>query len=213
MSMPWSSHSKAIASATSHVWLQNTDRGSEIITYVPMAVNKLRGQVTDLPRIFGYDYYYVAGQSSAVDENGMYIPEREIDPSPAYLSLASSQDYYYVIENTSERLVNTLRFGDVRRYMTLNGITINDSTFAVNRKFQRANIPVYRIPAKWPTTTATSPRSLIRCCAPLFPSSPKRTSLVTSSTTSASTPTAVATPWEPSLPISLTPRCRSASMR
>jgi hypothetical protein len=123
-----------------------TDRGSEIITYVPMAVNKLRGQVTDLPRIFGYDYYYVAGQSSAVDENGMYIPEREIDPSPAYLSLASSQDYYYVIENTSERLVNTLRFGDVRRYMTLNGITINDSTFAVNRKFQRANIPVYRIP-------------------------------------------------------------------
>ena len=123
-----------------------SDRGDLVVTYVPMAVNKLRGEVTDLPRIFGYDYYYVAGQSSAVDENGMYIPEREIDPSPAYLSLANSQDYYYVIENTSERLVNTLRFGDVRRYNALLSVTRSDSTFAVNRKFMRANIPLYRIP-------------------------------------------------------------------
>lgn len=76
---------------------------SDVITYVPMAVNRLNGQTTDLPRLFGYDFYTtevkVEQQGSMTmisNYDKIYLLEREIDPSPSYLSLSGSQDYYYV---------------------------------------------------------------------------------------------------------------------
>ena len=118
---------------------------SDIITYVPMAVNKLRGAVTDLPRLFGFDYYYT-GSTSATDDNGIYIEEREIDPSQAYFNLSNAQTFYYVPQSatTDRDNVKELTIGDLRRFVTLQSATINDSSFYVNQKIETANIPIYR---------------------------------------------------------------------
>ncbi len=116
-----------------------------IITYVPMAVNKLRGEVTDLPRLFGYDYYYT-GSTSATEDNSVYLREREIDPSQEYFDLTSAQTFYYVPQSatTDRDNVRELPLGDLRRFMTLYSVTRDDSTFYVNEKIVSGNIPIYR---------------------------------------------------------------------
>ncbi|MBQ9654942.1 MAG: RagB/SusD family nutrient uptake outer membrane protein [Prevotella sp.] len=127
---------------------------NDVITYVPMAVNRLNGETTDLPRLFGYDFYTtdvkVTEQGALTFVQGydnIYILEREIDPSPAYLSLAASQDYYYVPESatTDAGNVKTLTaLGDLRRYQTLSYVTKNDSSYYEMSKYEGANIPIYR---------------------------------------------------------------------
>lgn len=127
---------------------------NDVITYVPMAVNRLNGQTTDLPRLFGYDFYTteveVEQQGSTImvsNYDKIYLLEREIDPSPSYLSLSGSQDYYYVPQSatTDAGNVNTLpAVGDLRRYNTFSYITLGDSAFNEMVKYEGGNIPIYR---------------------------------------------------------------------
>ena len=127
---------------------------SDVITYVPMAVNRLNGQTTDLPRLFGYDFYTtevkVEQQGSMTmisNYDKIYLLEREIDPSQSYLSLSGSQDYYYVPQSatTDAGNVNTLpAVGDLRRYNTFSYITLGDSAFNEMVKYEGGNIPIYR---------------------------------------------------------------------
>ena len=123
---------------------------ADIITYVPMAVNNLNGFTTDLPRLFGYDFYtnessYVVSSGRAV--SSLYLLEREIDASQAYLDLASKQSYYYVPSTaiTDNGNVKSVDLGDLRRYSTLQTyISKEDSMFNEMMKFEGANIPIYR---------------------------------------------------------------------
>ena len=117
---------------------------TDIVTYVPMAVNRLKGTVTDLPRLFGYDYYSTEASSSR--STVMYLLERQIDASETYDRLASAQVYYYVPTSaTTDNIVKTTDVvGDLRRSETLQYVTKNDSSFNVMTKFNEANIPVYR---------------------------------------------------------------------
>ena len=123
---------------------------SDIITYVPMAVNNLNGLTTDLPRLFGYDFYtnessYVATGGRAV--SSLYLLEREIDASQSYLDLASKQNYYYVPSTavTDNGNVKSVDLGDLRRYSTLSShVSKEDSLFNEMVKFEGANIPIYR---------------------------------------------------------------------
>lgn len=70
---------------------------SEVISYIPMAVNYTRGQTTDVPSIFGYDYYasdykqYSKYQLYAVAEN----EEVQVQPSDEYMTMAKTAPYYY----------------------------------------------------------------------------------------------------------------------
>lgn len=121
----------------------------DIITYVPMGVNKLRGTITNLPRLFGYDFYatettYTLSGGNIV--SSIYLLDREIDASQQYLDLANAQEYYYVPQSDqSGRTIKTIStIGDMRRYETLNSHTQGDSLFYTMYKFQSANIPVYR---------------------------------------------------------------------
>ena len=117
---------------------------NDIITYIPLAANKLRGIVTELPRYFGYDFYSTTGGSASSDDR--YLLERQIDASSSYIALSDAQDYYYTPTGSEggSTIVRTAELGDLRRYITMRQVAKNDSSFAVMTKFSSANIPIYR---------------------------------------------------------------------
>ena len=122
----------------------NVTSTNDIVTYIPMAANRMRGAVTELPHYFGYDFYSTT--SGSASSNSRYLVERQIDASPAYLALNNAQEYYYTpTEPTGgSTIVRTAELGDLRRYYTMRQVTRDDSTFAVMTKFTSANIPIYR---------------------------------------------------------------------
>ena len=117
---------------------------TDIVTYIPMAANRLRGAVTELPRYFGYDFYSTTGGSSG--SNTRYLLERQIDASASYVAMSDAQDYYYtpVVSKETTDEVRTVSLGDLRRLVTMRQTSKNDSTYAVMVKFNSANIPLYR---------------------------------------------------------------------
>ncbi len=116
---------------------------NDIITYIPLAANQLRGITTSLPKYFGYDFYSTTGGLASSSER--YLLERQIDASESYQALSAAQDYYYLsAKPTGSSDVHVSEVGDLRRYITLNQATKGDSSFAVMVKFNNANIPVYR---------------------------------------------------------------------
>ena len=123
---------------------------NDVITYIPMAVNRQKGTTTELPRLFGYNYYTTETQTAEVGNitiitGDIYLQEREIDPSQPYLSLAGAQSFYYEPQSsTTGNIIKSLNLGDLRQYATLNYLTKNDSSFTEMRKFESGNIPVYR---------------------------------------------------------------------
>ena len=123
---------------------------NDVITYIPMAVNRQKGTTTELPRLFGYNYYTTETQTAEVGNitiitGDIYLQEREIDPSQPYLALAGAQSFYYEPQSsTTGNIIKSLNLGDLRQYATLNYLTKNDSSFTEMRKFESGNIPVYR---------------------------------------------------------------------
>lgn len=53
----------------------------DIITYIPMSVNRLRGTVTRVPELFGYNYYITPG----ADED-LFVKNMQIAPSQTYMT-------------------------------------------------------------------------------------------------------------------------------
>lgn len=129
----------------------NMNNPAECITYVPMAVNKLEGTVSDLSRLFGYNLFY-----SAELGNGRYIEDHELDASQAYLDLASSQDYYCIYNGENGRIGLKLKIGDMRRYASLDRQTSEAdenadpeeetaiSNYFTMNKYYGANVFIYR---------------------------------------------------------------------
>ena len=118
------------------------DNPTDVITYVPMAVNKLKGQTSDLPRLFGYDLYTT--EASSAFSSNMYVLEREIDASQTYTDFATSLPYYYKPQSATEEIKQVDQVGDCRRYEMLKFISKDDSTFYEMRKYERGNIFIYR---------------------------------------------------------------------
>ena len=118
---------------------------NDIITYIPLAANKLRGLTIELPRYFGYDFYSTTGGTASSDAR--YLLERQIDASSAFTSLAEAQDYYYTAGSATggSTVVQTADLGDMRRLATLRQVARDDSLFYVMTKFNSANVPIYRM--------------------------------------------------------------------
>ena len=122
----------------------NITNSNDIITYIPMAANILRGAVTELPRYFGYDFYSTTGGSASSNER--YLLERQVDASPSYIALSDAQEYYYTptAATGGSTIVRTAELGDLRRLMTMRQVAKDDSVYSVMIKFNSANIPIYR---------------------------------------------------------------------
>ena len=117
---------------------------NDVITFIPLAANRLRGHVTELPRYFGYDFYSTTGGSASSDAR--YLLERQIDPSESYIALSDAQEYYYTPSGSTggNTIVRTAELGDLRRLVTMRQVARDDSLFSVMTKFTSANIPIYR---------------------------------------------------------------------
>lgn len=118
------------------------------VSYIPMATNRLNGKTTDLPRLFGYNYYTA---SSTTDS--LYLDEVQIQPSNAYNKSANNSYYYYYSNNAS--LTGTAeaykRFlgGDARRWARQNMVNKADTlTYYVNT-YKDANITLWRVTTVW----------------------------------------------------------------
>lgn len=123
----------------------STSNPRDIVTYIPMASNQLRGVTTELPRYFGYDFYSTTSGSTSSSER--YLLERQIDASPAYYQLSQNQVWYYLPRSSSSsgsKVVKTANIGDLRRLVTMRQVSKQDSVFAVMTKFFSANVPIYR---------------------------------------------------------------------
>ena len=132
---------------TSPTWSSIFSSETDIITYIPLATNRLRGTVTELPRYFGYDFYSTTSGNANSSER--FLKERQIDASQAYITLANNQDYYYIPSGSDEGSVDvsSISIGDCRRYATLRQVvpaSRADSVFYVMVKFNSANVPLYR---------------------------------------------------------------------
>ena len=123
----------------------STSNPNDIVTYIPMASNQLRGITTELPRYFGYDFYSTTSGSPNSSER--YLVERQIDASSAYYQLSQNQMWYYLPKSSSSsgsRVVKTAKIGDLRRLVTMREVSKQDSLFAIMTKFFSANVPIYR---------------------------------------------------------------------
>lgn len=69
----------------------NSANPTDVLTYIPMAVNKLQGTTSSIPEAFGYNYYSTDGSSSSTPR----INEIQVVPSEDYYALANSIPYYY----------------------------------------------------------------------------------------------------------------------
>ena len=114
---------------------------NETQTYVAMATNKLRGQITQLPGLFGYNYY-------SASDGYTYNEKMSLQPSSAFLDLSNNQTYYYQTTNGLTTTVGSQVIGDMRYHAIKNQIPSAETTAAepvyVIMKYQNANIQIYR---------------------------------------------------------------------
>lgn len=145
--MPPMSGYYTVEESWSLIFTVSPNVSNEIITYVPMAVNGLRGTTTNLPKLFGYNYYTTdvdtTDNKSQISGSDMYILEREIEPSQQYINLCNSQDWYY---RPGESLTDILtsKLGDLRRQVTVQTVQKGDSAFRLMTKYNGGNINIYR---------------------------------------------------------------------
>lgn len=110
---------------------------SDIISYIPMSVNRLRGTITRVPQLFGYRYY-----STSSSADSLYSSEIQIVPSSSYTMLADSSDYYYATDALGTT-IKSARLGDMRRSATL-AVLANSEELPIMTKYNYANIILYR---------------------------------------------------------------------
>ena len=120
---------------------------SDIITYIPMAVNGQNGQTTEVPLAFGFNYYATSEERSDLGLNQPYMSEIQIKPSDALNQLSDSTEYYYYFDNRSDNLYDSIRIapaGDMRLRSIIQQSLVEDSTYQWIDKYKYANIILYR---------------------------------------------------------------------
>lgn len=123
---------------------------NDVITYIPMAVNFLGGEVTNVPDAFGYDYY---AKEITRYTNGTKInrtPEKEeiqVIPSKEFNTLTDTATYYYVankLKSTDLKYPrNSANLGDGRGNILNPGLD-KDSIYTWVNKPSSGNIILYR---------------------------------------------------------------------
>lgn len=114
--------------------------GGEVITYVPMAVNKLQGTVSSLPGLFGYNQFANENNENAYFEDFALIGSEE------YLRLADSQLYYYLV-TLGGNMAMADRLGDMRRWAVSplhQGQLDSEKLYNFISKYNSANVIIYR---------------------------------------------------------------------
>lgn len=112
----------------------------DYVSYIPMAVNRLRGTTTAMPAAYGYNYYATSKDDAEMDEI-------QIMPSDAYWAISDSCDYYYYRKVTGalpQQYVGSVKWGDLRINAIVDKGEGADSTKQWVRKYRSGNIYLYR---------------------------------------------------------------------
>lgn len=116
---------------------------TDIITYIPMAVNSQQGQTTEVPVSFGYNYYRTPGSGEDT-----YIDEIQIVPSETYQLMADSAWYYYnrtVPGGFPYQYKGQVQLGDMRRNAVLRTTDdVEQADLIWVNKYRAGNIYLYR---------------------------------------------------------------------
>jgi hypothetical protein len=122
----------------------------DIVTMVPMAVNRLQGTISNLPKYFGYDFYSTASTDTSLIVSALFTKNREVEPSKSYQRLVAAQDYYYVPSTSADdHVVRAAQIGDMRYCQQMASFTDKGAGYYVNIKYSGANIPLYRVSSVW----------------------------------------------------------------
>ena len=123
---------------------------SDIITYIPMAVSAQNGPITNLPLIFGADYYATPDEASGYRRTGSRLPlvtNIQLVPSATLNSLSDSTEYYYYVNyGTGNKYdsIRSCRGGDMRLRSIIDQQSIDDTDLTWIKKYDYANIVLYR---------------------------------------------------------------------
>ena len=138
----------SISSSPDYSDIYNNNNVTDIITYIPMSVSRVRGTTTNVPYTFGYDYY-------ALTSSACWKEDIQLLPSDAYNTLTESLNYYYyenVPSGTPNRDVTSGQYGDMRSLAIMhtqrNASVIqsdDEEDLQWIGKFQSGNIILYRI--------------------------------------------------------------------
>ena len=124
---------------------------NDIITYIPMATTAQNGQTTQLPLIFGFDYYATPEEKQR--SGAPYVDEVQLLPSDALNLLSDSTEFYYYASYTGQTdrfdSVRIAHCGDMRLRSIMHQEVEEDSTLQWMTKFNNTNIVLYRTSTIW----------------------------------------------------------------
>lgn len=118
----------------------NSKQADGIISYIPMAVNRLRGITSELPLVFGFNYY-------ASNRSEVYTDGVQLTPSKALFAIADSCDFYYYSTKVDipEQGKSAVRLGDQRIYSFMErGKLSSDTSLVWAGRYNSADIVLYR---------------------------------------------------------------------
>ena len=112
----------------------------DVITYIPMAVNRLQGTASALPELFGYNLYGF--------NNENYYLEHALTWSDEYQRLTDAQPFYFLM-TLGGNVPMQAPLGDMRRWASARMMqqsvnNVDNETYVFISKFFGANVPIYR---------------------------------------------------------------------
>ena len=129
-----------------------------IVSYIPSAVNYMRGRIFELPEIFGYDYYGTTGRriSNYRIWGCPQNTEVQVAPSAAYTDMSENAPYYYTTNerksfNTGSLLESYVyigdkkNIGDGRANMISKGSSQTTSSLVYTQKPSTGYVYLYRM--------------------------------------------------------------------
>ena len=125
---------------------------NDIVSYIPMASTMQNGQTTEVPLVFGFDYYATPEEKSR--SGAPYVDEIQLLPSDELNLLSDSTEYYYYASHGANQSdlydsINVAKCGDMRLRSIIHQESSGDSTLQWIDKYKYANIVLYRVSTIW----------------------------------------------------------------
>lgn len=125
---------------------------SDIISYIPMASSAQNGQITNVPLIYGFDYYATPEEKQR--SGAPYVDEIQLLPSDALNLLSDSTEYYYYYQHSTTQTdsydsIRIAKCGDMRLRSIIHQEVSGDTAIQWIDKYKYANIVLYRYSTLW----------------------------------------------------------------
>lgn len=137
--------------ASTYPWNSIFSRNSmsDLISFIPMAVNRENGTTTELPLTFGFNYYATNEENERLGNlREPYVEEIQLLPSDVLNTLSDSTEYYYYASHSGQSnlydSISVAKCGDMRLRSIVQQVEVGDSTLLWIDKYKYANIILYR---------------------------------------------------------------------